>query len=332
MIPAMTSLPECAGESIGRSIGGRSSRRAWPAVAAALVLLGGGLPAAAQPGEPPSDMIGAVRNYLTVRSDTLLDLAIDNELGFVELVAANPGVDPWLPGAGVKLTLPTGHLLPLAPRRGIVINLADMRLYWFPPNGRPPESFPIGIGSEGWGSPTGQTSVAAKRKNPTWIPPASIRAENPELPRSVPPGPDNPLGDYAVNLGWRSYVIHGTNLPYGVGRRVSHGCFRMLPDDVEYLFGRIAVGTPVTVVDQPVKTGWHDGNLYLEVHPSQAQADELEERGRFTPEPVAGLRDLVMAAAGPAWDVVDWQTVERAARERLGVPVRITRWAGGNAR
>jgi L,D-transpeptidase ErfK/SrfK len=271
------------------------------------------------------DLIGEIRYHETVAEDTLLHLARRYDLGFVELVAANPGVDPWLPGAGVRLVLPAAHLLPDAPRRGIVINLAEQRLYFFPAPDGPVETFPLGTGRGGCETPLADTHITGKRRNPTWIPPPSIRAERPDLPAVVPPGPDNPLGDHALDLALRGYVIHGTNKPLGIGRRVSHGCIRMYPEDIARLFDRVAPGTPVKVVDQPVKVGWSGGALFLEVHPTETQADELEATGRFRPQPISGLAARVRAGAGLEADRLDWNRVWTIARERHGVPVRITR-------
>lgn len=288
----------------------------------------GGLAAMAGPialaATPPDDMIGRTRTHIAAESDTLLDLARDHGLGFVEIAAANPGVDPWLPGAGTQIVLPTGHLLPAAPRRGIVINLSDQRLYFFP-RGGPVQTYPIGVPAVGQDLRTGTTRVIAKRTNPVWIPPPSIRNEDPELPAIVPPGPDNPLGNFALDLEWTNIVIHGTNRPYGIGRRVSHGCFRLYPDDIEKLFGQVSMGTQVTIVDQPAKAGWADGMLYLEIHPTLDQADEIEARGTFTPAAVQDLDTLVRKAAGSQGDLIDWELVERLARERTGVAMPVLR-------
>jgi L,D-transpeptidase ErfK/SrfK len=270
------------------------------------------------------DLVGAMDAHVALAEDTLLDLAIEHDLGYVEIIAANPGIDPWLPPEGTFIVLPTTHVLPTAERRGIVINLAEMRLYWFAP-GAETVTMPLGIGSEGWNSPLGRTAVVRKREAPTWFPPASVRAEDPELPMSVPPGPDNPLGDYALYFGWPAIVLHGTNRPYGIGRRVSHGCFRLSNANAHRLYREVPIGTQVVVVDQPVKLGWRGGALYLEIHPSQSQADELEETGRLTPVPILGLREEVSRAAGDQVEQVDRSAVERAARERAGVPTRITR-------
>lgn len=269
------------------------------------------------------DRIGRSWVHVTSADDTLIELAPRFRLGFTELVAANQGVDPWVPGAGVKLLIPGAHLLPAAPRIGLVINLADQRLYLFRRATGTIDTAPIGIGSTGWNTPTGRTRVVRKRVKPTWYVPKSIRKEQPELPAVVPPGPDNPLGDFAIDLGWQSYVIHGTNEPLGVGRRVSHGCVRLYPNDVERIFKRVPIGLRVTVVDQPVKTGWMAGRLLLEVHPSQKQADELEKFGKFGPETPADFKHRIIEAAGKAAPRLNWPAIDRAVDERRGAPIDI---------
>ncbi len=271
------------------------------------------------------DWIGRFEYYQIMGQKNLLQVARLNGLGYIELLAANPGIDPWVPERGRTLVLPKAHLLPDAPRRGIVINLAEMRLYFFRKKSDPVLTFPIGIGRMGRETPTGVTHVRAKRKNPTWMPPASIRAERPGLPSEVPPGPRNPLGHYALNLAWQGYVIHGTNRPYGIGRRVSSGCIRLYPEDIALLFRLVSVGTQVAIVYQPVKLGWSNGELYMEVHPTAAQSDELEARGWFTPAAIRTLDDQVRNAAGTTSYRVAWDIVYDAARKRRGVPVRITR-------
>ncbi len=271
------------------------------------------------------DLIGKLLAITTNEEDTLVGIARRHDLGFVELLAANPGIDPWLPGPDTTILLPAAHLLPDARRRGIVVNLAEQRLYYFPASPEPVVTFPVGSGKAGSETPLGATYIARKRERPWWVPPPSIRAERPELPAVVAPGPDNPLGAFALDLGWPGYVIHGTNKPIGIGRRVSHGCIRLYPEDISRLFGRVQVGTPVVVVDQDVKLGWFGDELYLEVHPTQLQADELEAGGRFNARPIPDLEARVRTAAGPQADRIDWAIVRAAAGERRGIPVRITR-------
>lgn len=268
-------------------------------------------------------IVGATRAYTTRYSDSLVDLARASGLGYTEIVAANPGVDPWVPGAGVELVLPTGHVLPDAPREGLVLNLADQRLYFFRPDNRTVDTAPLGIGNEGWDTPTGATKIVRKQRNPTWYVPKSVQEEQPELPAIVRPGPDNPLGKHALYLGWPAYLIHGTNKPYGVGRRVSHGCVRLYPEDISRLYDDVQIGMPVRVVDQDVKLARRDSQLWLEVHPNQKQADEIERTGTFAPRRPAELEFKVIRAAESDRDRIDWAAVGKAARERRGVPVPV---------
>lgn len=269
------------------------------------------------------DVIGMMGRYTTKYDDTLLDLARAHNLGFVEMVAANPGVDPWVPGDGTEIVLPTAHILPTGPRDGLLLNVVDMRLYFFPKRGAV-QSFAIGTGREAWNTPLGTTRIVRKVPNPTWHVPKSIRALEPDLPASIPPGPDNPLGAFAMYLGWPSYLIHGTNKPYGVGRRVSHGCVRLYPEGIAALYPQVPVGTPVTVVAQAAKVGRLAGELLLEVHPSLKQADQIEEdNGKFTPERIPQIIDMVMMAAGADASAIDWGKVHTAVAERRGYPIPI---------
>lgn len=276
---------------------------------------------AASGGYPP--VIGRTATYRTVQSDTLADVARASGLGYTEIVAANPGVDPWLPGDGTEIVLPTAHVLPDAGREGIVLNLADQRLYRFEADGASVWTAPLGIGDDGWRTPTGATSIIRKARNPTWYVPKSVREDQPELPAVVRPGPNNPLGAHALYLGWPSYLIHGTNKPDGVGRRVSHGCLRLYPEDIAWLHDNSPVGTPVRIVDQEVKTAVVDDQLLVEVHPSQRQATEIEQTGVFTPSLPSDLRYRVLAVAGDRENAIDWEKVVRAAHERHGTPTSV---------
>ena len=274
------------------------------------------------------DILGEMHEYYTWNQDEdLLDIARGDELGLIELMVANPGVDPWLPSRNVRLVLPTMHILPEAPRKGIVINTAEMRLYYY--DGEyGPLSFPLGVGRDGYLTPVGTTKIVRKKEQPSWTLTASEVRDHPELPRVVPPGPDNPLGEYAMYLGWPSYLIHGTNTPWGIGRRTSRGCIRMYPEDIEWLFQRAPIGTQVTVVDQPVKLGWKDGELYIEVQPSTMQIDRIEETsqspGPPDPIPLAQQADRILARAGEEAPRLDWPVVEKALGDRVGYPIRVT--------
>ncbi len=233
------------------------------------------------------DLIGAIHVVEARQEDTLLDIARRYDIGQEQITRANPDVDRWLPGGGTPVIIPTHYILPAGPREGLVLNVPEMRIYYYP-KAKPGETpvvqtYPVGIGRQDWGTPLGLTKVVGKKKNPTWTPPASIRKEHEEagdpLPAVVPAGPDNPLGQYAMRLGigGGSYLIHGTNKAFGVGMRASHGCIRMMPEDIEYLFPQIEVGTPVRIVSQPVKVGWFGGKLYLEVH-EPLEEDQVRSR------------------------------------------------------
>ena len=273
------------------------------------------------------DMIGALRHVVTAYEDTLLDIARANGLGYVEMIAANQGIDPWVPGESTPIVLPTAHVLPDAERQGLVVNLAEHRLYYFGTDGAEPETFPLGVGREGWGTPLGSTEIVRKKERPTWFPPESIRAKKPHLPKAVPPGPHNPLGSHALYFDWPSYLIHGTNMPWGVGRRVSHGCIRLYPEDIARLFELVPVGTPVQVISQAIKIGWYGGELYVEAHPEAEQADELEWTGQIESVDARSRADAlyrIKTQAGAAQDRLDWHLIRKALEERSGVPVQVT--------
>jgi L,D-transpeptidase ErfK/SrfK len=278
--------------------------------------------AAAGTSDDDLGLIGSLDFHIVREGETLLDLARGHRLGMIEILAANPGVDLWVPRRGTPIILPTAHVLPDAPRRGVVVNLADLRLYAFGVDDGATASFPIGVGRQGFTTPLGSTTVVRKAENPTWYPTEQTLADNPGMPTAIGPGPDNPMGAFALYLGWEQYAVHGTNRPWGVGRLVSRGCIRLYPEDIAWLYPRVPVGTPVTVVDQPVKLAHHAGMLLLEVHPSRGQYERYEATGTLTPEPLAGVEQLVRRAAPPG-SRIDWSVVRRAARERTGVPERI---------
>ncbi|MEM7376326.1 MAG: L,D-transpeptidase family protein [Pseudomonadota bacterium] len=255
----------------------RRLARRW--VAAVSVMLGNVLPVAVGAAEfalPPADiaMIGAIQRDVARRDDTLHDIARRHGIGRDEIVAANPELNSWLPGEGAEVLLPTRYILPEAPREGIVVNLPEMRLYRYATeNGRAVvTTHPVSVGRVDWETPLGRARIVRKQKDPNWYPPESIRAEHAAdgdpLPRMVPAGPDNPLGQHALRLNLPGYLIHGTNKPWGVGMRVTHGCLRMYPEDIEYLYNTVDVNTPVHLVNQPLKMARHHGVWFVEVHPS----------------------------------------------------------------
>lgn len=277
---------------------------------------------------PPagSDVIGEVLAVQVAGKETLLDLARRHGLGYEEITNANPGVDAWLPGVGTEVVVPKRRLLPMAPREGIVINLPEHRLYWYP-RAAPGEApvvwtFPVSIGKMDWNTPLGSTRIVSKIRNPTWTPPQSVREEHARrgdiLPAVVPAGPDNPLGLFAMRLGipGGAYLIHGTNRPAGVGMQVTHGCMRLYPEDIERLFGMVAVDTPVLIVNQPYKWGWHNGELLVEVHPP-LQEDAVE------PPTLTDLTRLIVEATRAQPLPIDWIGAERAWREARGIPTTV---------
>jgi L,D-transpeptidase ErfK/SrfK len=245
-------------------------------------------------------------------------------------MAANRGVDPWLPGADRRIVLPSFELLPDVPRRGIVINLAEERLFYFPPGGGSVEVYPIGVGVQGRATPIGTTVVVRKEANPAWYPPPSIRVEEPDLPTVVPAGDDNPLGAFALYLGWPAYLIHGTNKPDGVGRDSSHGCIRLYPEDIERLFHEVRGGTGVRVIAQEVKVAWIGDSLYVQVHPNSDQSHEIAVSASFTSTVPRDLVARVANAAGAFEELIDWGVVRRAGLERTGIPVPIARLPSGS--
>lgn len=281
------------------------------------------------PAYPPGARIatGQMQTYTVQEEDTFLDIARHFGLGYIELRAANPGVDPWAPTPGDEIVIPSFNLLPRASQEGIVVNLGDMRLYYFKEKGQEPISYALGIGREGLGTPTGTTTVVRKAANPSWFPTPRMREENPALPASVPPGASNPLGTHAIYLGWPTFLIHGSNKPWGIGRRVSSGCMRMYPEDIVALFPTVPNGTKVTIVDQPILLGWLEDGLYLEANPSKTQGNDIEITGEHVVRPLTDeLKNVILAAAGDeAANRIDWDTVDRTVRERRGYPVLIAK-------
>ena len=273
------------------------------------------------------DVIGELRYTRVWRGDTLLDIARSFDLGHDQIIRANPTLNRWVPRVGAEVTLPSLYILPSAPRQGIVLNLAELRLYFYPPRQRVVHTFPVSIGDYDWRTPLGRTKLVAKQVDPPWYPPKSIReehaADEEELPPWIPGGdPDNPLGHFALKLGFPSYLIHGTDQrrSFGIGMRVSHGCIRLYPEDIEKLFAMTTVGTSVNIIYQPVKVGWSDGTLYLEVH------QPLIEDGN--PEFQQPTLDDVISAIEPfrKYDLdIAADQVDAALRLGDGIPVAIAR-------
>jgi len=271
--------------------------------------------------EQGNDVVGETFKYQTRYEDTFSDIGRFYDIGFREMEDANPKVDPWLPGDGTEIVIPQQYILPSGPRTGIVINLAELRLYYFPTDRDEVVTHPLGIGREGWSTPVGTTSIIGKKKDPTWTVPESILKEHAEdgrpLPKVVPPGPDNPLGGYAMYLGIKGYLMHGTNKPYGVGMRVSHGCIRLYPEDIEQLFKKIPIGTPVRIINQPYKAGWYNGELYVEAH------HPLTEQVKQIGYNYTGLVSEVLSKLGDDPRKPDWSKLQEYSKSLTGIPMPV---------
>lgn len=264
-------------------------------------------------------VVGHVQWTQAMPGDTFSDIGRRYDVGYYQLVEANPGVNPDQPQPGSIIVVPTRFILPPVPRRGVVVNLAELRVYYYPPNTNQVMTFPIGIGREGWDTPVGVMHIIEKTVNPTWNVPQSIRDDRAKeevfLPKSVPPGPDNPLGGYRMRLSKPTYLVHGTNDYRGVGRRSSSGCLRLYPEDIETLFERVKVGTPVTIVDMSYKTGWEGGKLYFEAHvPLQ------EQQGTSATDPSTVEEHVRITAARNPHASVDWDRVKQIFDVQNGVP------------
>lgn len=276
---------------------------------------------------PPSgsDVIGKIQHIKTRKSDTFVALARQYDVGYRELREANPDVDPWLPGDGTPVIIPTAYVLPNVPRKGVVVNLPEMRVYYFPPDDSQYAgkvfTYPIGIGRQGWSTPIAHTRVTKKIPHPTWTPPASIKAEHARkgdpLPDVVPAGPDNPLGQYKLRLGLPGYLIHGTNNPSGVGMQVSHGCIRLFPEDISALFSMVKAGTPVNIISEPYKVGWKGNTLVMAAHPPDAQGDAPVKS--YTP----WVQALIAATRDQPKAPVDWERAEDVVQNAHGIPKAI---------
>ena len=271
-------------------------------------------------------VIGQPQYVLTDEANTFSLLAREYGLGYDELVAANPDVDPWLPGQDTVVLLPTQYVLPNVPREGIVLNIASKRLFYFPEAAegerRRVLTYPIGIGRVGWETPLGHSAVISKATDPHWWVPASVRKEHEEmgdpLPAVVPPGPDNPLGRHVLKLDLPGYLIHGTNRPYGVGMRVSHGCVRLYPENIEDLYSMVGIGVAVTIVNEPFLAGQHDGEVLFEAHAP------LEDDLVPAEQHLADIVAFVETAKGAVIDDDELQRIREAADDGLGIPVAIS--------
>jgi L,D-transpeptidase ErfK/SrfK len=282
---------------------------------------------AARDPQRAHSVIASARFYPVQEHDTFLDIARYYDLGYNELAEANPGVDPWIPKPGQIILLPTEWVLPNAEYTGIVVNIPEMRLYYFRPGAQGTvivTTYPIGLGRDDWRTPQGKFRVIEKTVNPRWVLPESIRAEHRRDGKPAPPfiaggAPDNPLGKYRLRLTLPLYGIHGTDIPWGVGMQVSHGCVRLYPEDIERLFPMVPVGTPGEFVYQPVKVGIREGHVFVEVH---------KDIYELTPGPYREAVHLIDRLGLNSR--VDFDRVGRAVSEQSGVPMDVTLEAGDN--
>lgn len=279
--------------------------------------------------EKDNTIIGHVQEITVEPGDNFHTIGRHYDVGYYELIEANPGVDPDNTMPGTSIIIPSRFLLPNAPRQGIIVNLPELRLYYFPPDKNEVWTYPIGIGRQGWLTPTCVTTIIGKKEKPTWIVPKSIQADRAaqgvQLPDKVLPGPDNPLGDYALRLGLVTYLIHGTNDPSGVGRRSSAGCIRMFPEDVEALFKSVKIGTPVRIMNDAYKAGWHYKKLYLEAHlPLQEQQDAFDND--LTP-----MIQAILSATHADKEIVNWDKVDEIAAADSGIPRCISKSADASS-
>ena len=250
----------------------------------------------------------------------MLDIARRHNQGYNDIKSANPAVDLLLPGEDTPVLIPSLYILPETPRQGLIINLAELRLYFFPPvaPGEAPQvvTYPIGIGKRDHPTPRGALRAVNKLTKPTWYVPASIRdarrLENPDYPAAIPPGPDNPLGEFALLLSRKRYLLHGTNKPDGIGMHVSNGCIRLYPEHIAELFKNLPLQTPVQIVSQPYKVGWRDDTLYLEVHPDHYRKGKTRDLSRMVKQ--------IVKATTKGETTIDWPKVDRLVESADGIP------------
>lgn len=272
-------------------------------------------------GQLPA-LVGRMQRHRVREKETLLDVARDAGLGFNEVKDANREIDEWIPPPGLEVAVPTQWIVPRSTYRGLVINIAEMRMYMFPQKTAPGEvvtlrTWAIGIGADETPSPVGPFRITAMDKDPTWYVPDSIyRKMDPPKRRVVPPGPDNPLGAYRMRLSKGLYSIHGTDIAWSVGRLTTHGCIRMYPEDIGELFRLVRPGMVGELVYEPIKFGERDGQVFVEVH------DDIYRR---VPNSQRAALDLARQAR--LLGRIDSERLRVAVRERRGIPVDVTRGA-----
>jgi L,D-transpeptidase ErfK/SrfK len=267
-----------------------------------------------------SDIVGEIQMATVQEGQSLGDIGRQYDVGVCEMIEANPNLDPWVPIVGTTVIIPTQFILPPGDRVGIVLNLSELRLYFYHPDKKSVTTFPLGLGKRGWSTPLGLTKIVSKEKDPSWTPPVSIRQEHLKkgdvLPAVVPPGPDNPLGRYKFRLGFSGFLMHGTNREGGIGVRSTHGCIRLFPADIEALYALVPVGTPVRIIHEPFKVGEQNGKVYLEVHQPITEA-------HFQNSNSDENLNKVIANSLKQPHLVNWTSAKQAAMAANGYPVRI---------
>ena len=267
-------------------------------------------------------LIGELAVVESRENDTLPDIGRHFGLGYNDITAANKGVSAWTPRANSRVLLPLQFIVPDAPRKGIVLNVANMRMFYYPRKERNKVyTYPVGIGRDGWNTPMGMTSVAVKTPNPDWhVPPSILRehaAKGHRLPSVVRSGPDNPLGYFAMRLAIGSYLIHGTNKPFGIGMQISHGCVQLYPENIEVLFKKTPVGTPVRIIHDPYLVAWHENRLYLEAN------EPLEKWSRSKRQLKKQVSKELTKIAKQHNATVDWGRVDRVIDRAEGIPTPV---------
>ena len=268
------------------------------------------------------NVVGEIMSTRSQPGERLADVGRRFDVGYYEMMEANPGLNPDRTlRAWTKVVVPSRFVLPPGPRRGIVINLAELRLYYYTPDGRTVYTEPVGIGREGWATPLGTMEVSSKQRNPTWRPTELVKAEAAKegyiLPDVWPPGPDNPLGKYKMRLSGTTYLIHGTNRPSGVGKRSSAGCIRMFPEGIEELYPKIGLGTKVRIISRPIKVGWQDGIFYLEAH------KPLKEKGKYVRSDTVNMIGRIHRATASRNTIIKWRDAHKEVKAQTGIPIPI---------
>ncbi len=326
-------MPEGARKFVSAGKGRRRAgrwHRSWLAAAMAIGGLFWLLLSAAEAASPPAVrgiVMGETLPHRLKKTDTFIALAAHYDVGYMALRAANPDVDPWVPPADRVIRIPTRHVVPFAHGARIVINRAFLLLFHYDEGGKLQHVFPVSLGREGLATPVGEIRISARVAGPSWYPTAAHRRENPSLPRVVPPGPDNPLGAFALRLGHTSYLIHGTNKPLSIGRRVSRGCIRLAPADIRALFATTRKGDLVRIIDAPMMVGVdpHDRRIHVEIAPSAYQQAMLDAGKAMPADPLLDAVELMrQALPRQLWGKIVWAQVKRAARRRAGIPTPVS--------